>query len=140
GSILILVLSVVVLISVIGAMFGVGSIFSWQHSIPLFGKRLTMTSIGELQWHLFALLIMLSGAYTLKADRHIRVDIISDKFSNRTKLIVDILGDLFLLLPFFAVLAWYSLSFTQMAYTFAEQSNTGGLIDRYLIKAVLPLG
>lgn len=140
GSTLILLLTIVVLVAIVGAQMGVSEIASWTSSIPLFGKQLTMTGIGELQWHLFSLLIMMSGAYALKEDRHIRVDVISIRFSRRTQLVIDVAGDLFLLLPFFALLAWYSLAFTQMSYDFAEQSNTGGLIDRYLIKAVLPIG
>ncbi|KAA0892842.1 TRAP transporter small permease subunit [Pusillimonas sp. ANT_WB101] len=140
GSILILILVFVVLISVVGSQFGLGELFTWDTSIPLFGTKLNMTSIGELQWHLFALLIMLSGAYALKEDRHIRVDVMSDRFSIRTRLWIDVLGDLFFLLPFFALLAWYSFLFTQNAYNFGEQSNAGGLIDRYLVKAVLPIG
>jgi len=27
-----------------------------------------------------------------------------------------------------------------MSHRFAEQSNSGGLVDRYLVKSVLPLG
>lgn len=140
SSILILLLTFLVVGTVIGAQMGLSEIVVWTTPIPLFGKHLTMTSLGELQWHIFSLLVMISGAYALKEGRHIRVDVISTRFSPRARLIIDLAGDLFLLLPFFALLAWYSLSFTQMAFTFGEQSNTGGLMDRYLIKAVLPLG
>lgn len=140
GSILILILVIVMIISVVGAQMGLSDIASWGVRLPLFGDRLTMTSISELQWHIFSLLIMLSGAYALAKDRHIRVDVLSSRFTPRTRVWIDLLGDLFFLLPFFALLAWYSLSFVQMSYGFGEQSNAGGLVDRYLIKAVLPLG
>ena len=85
-------------------------------------------------------MVMLSGAYALKEDRHIRVDVFSAQFSQRTRTLIDLFGDIFLLLPFFALLAWYSFIFTQTAYNFGEQSNAGGLVDRYLVKAVLPIG
>lgn len=140
GSILILMLVFVVMISVVGAQMGLSDLLVWERRIPLFGNHLNMTSISELQWHLFSLLIMLSGAYALRNDRHIRVDIMSSRFSYRTRLWVDLFGDLVFLIPFFAFLAWYSLAFTQMAYGFGEQSNAGGLVDRYLVKAVLPIG
>lgn len=140
GSILILILVVVVLTSVIGSQLGLSELFAWETSIPLFDTKLNMTSLGELQWHIFALLTMLSGAYALKENRHIRVDVMSDRFSVRTKLWVDVLGDLLLLLPFFALLTWYSFLFTQNSFVFGEQSNAGGLIDRYLVKAALPIG
>ncbi|NYT84164.1 TRAP transporter small permease subunit [Pollutimonas harenae] len=137
---MIFILVFVVLTAVIGAQFGLSELAHWENPIPLFGNHLSMTSIGELQWHIFALLVMLSGAYAFKEDRHVRVDVWSARFSDRTRLIVDLLGDLFLLIPFFALLAWYSWAFMLMAYEFGEQSNAGGLVDRYLVKTVLPLG
>jgi len=140
GSALIFILVFVVLAAVIGAQFGFSELTRWENSIPLFGNHLNITSIGELQWHIFALLVMLSGAYALKEDRHVRVDVWSAQFSDRTRLVIDLLGDVFLLIPFFALLAWYSWAFMLMAYEFGEQSNAGGLVDRYLIKAVLSLG
>lgn len=140
GSALIFILVFVVLAAVIGAQLGLSELTSWENPIPLFGNHLNMTSIGELQWHIFALLVMLSGAYALKEDRHVRVDVWSARFSDRTRLIIDLLGDVFLLIPFFALLTWYSWAFMQMAYEFGEQSNAGGLVDRYLVKAALPLG
>lgn len=140
GSALVLVLVVMVVLSVVGAQFSLGGLLRWETRIPLFGTHLNMTSIAELQWHVFSLLVMLAGAYALKENRHIRVDVMSASFSNRTRIWIDILGDLFFLLPFFAVLGWYSISFVQTAYNFGEQSNVGGLVDRYLVKAVLPIG
>jgi TRAP-type mannitol/chloroaromatic compound transport system permease small subunit len=140
GSALIFILVFVVLAAVIGAQFGLSDLASWTTRIPLFGNHLNMTSIGELQWHVFSLIVMLSGAYALKEDRHVRVDVLSVRFSSRTRIIVDILGDAFFLIPFFALLAWYSWGFMLMAYGFGEQSNAGGLVDRYLVKAVLPIG
>lgn len=140
ASALIFILIFVVLVTVVGAQFGLSDLGKWETRIPLLGTHLSMTSLGELQWHLFSLLIMLSGAYALKEDRHVRVDVLSARFSDRTRCYIDIFGDLFLLLPFFALLAWYSLSFAQTAYQFGEQSNAGGLVDRYLVKAVLPIG
>jgi len=140
GSVLILVLIAVVMVSVIGSQFGLSELFEWKTSIILFDTRLNMTSIGELQWHIFALLIMLSGAYAIKEDRHIRVDVLSNRFSARTRLWVDLFGDLFFLVPFYVFLTWYSFLSAQNAFVFGEQSNAGGLIDRYLVRSVLPIG
>lgn len=42
------------------------------------------SSVGvqELEWHLFAVIFLMGGAYTLKHEKHVRVDII---FSRLTK-------------------------------------------------------
>lgn len=140
GSALILILVLVVVFSVVGAQLSLSELARWETPIPLFGNHLSMTGIAELQWHIFSLLVMLSGAYALKENRHIRVDVASAQFSTRTRIWVDLLGDLFFLLPFFAILGWYSLAFVETSFNFGEQSNAGGLVDRYLVKAVLPIG
>ncbi len=140
GAWIILVLVLVVLFAILGAQMSWSELWRWEASVPLFGTHLNTTSVGELQWHLFALLVMLAGAYTLQQEQHIRVDVLSSRLSPRLRLVVDLCGDLFLLLPFFGLLFWFSLDLVAMAYRFAEQSNSGGLIDRYLVKSVLPLG
>lgn len=140
GAWLLLALTLIVVLSVIGAQLGWSHLLSWNFSIPLFGDHLNMTGVAELQWHIFALVIMLAGSYTMSVDQHIRVDVVAMRFSNRTKIVIDLVGDIFLLLPFFGLLLWYSIDLVTMSYGFGEKSNSGGLIDRYLVKAVLPLG
>jgi TRAP-type mannitol/chloroaromatic compound transport system permease small subunit len=99
-----------------------------------------MMGMAELQWHLFAVMVMLSAPYALVEGRHVRVDIIYAKFGSRGKAWVDIVGGLLLLLPFCAIIGWLSLSFVGMAYRSGEQSDFDGLTDRYLVKAILPIG
>lgn len=137
---LVLVLVLVAVFGVIGAQLQVNVLATWETRLPLLGQRLSMTGLSELQWHLLSVIIMLAGAYALRQDTHIRVDLFSSRFSPRTRQIIDTLGDLFLLLPFFALLMWFSFKSTQTAFNFGEQSNSGGLVDRYLVKAILPIG
>lgn len=140
GAWIVFLLVLVVLFSVLGAQMGWSYLGSWSLQLPLLGKQLSMVSVAEFQWHLFALLVMLSGAYAMKEEQHIRVDVASSHLSAWMRKLIDLCGDLFLLLPFFGLLFWFSLDFVAMAYRFGEQSNSGGLVDRYLVKSVLPLG
>ncbi|MFP1680490.1 TRAP transporter small permease subunit [Alloalcanivorax sp. C16-2] len=140
GAWILIALNLSVLVSVFGAQMGWSDLLRWEGDFPLLGNHLNMTSIAELQWHFFALLVMLSGVYAMRADQHIRVDVLSVGFSPRTRLVIDLIGDLFFLMPFFGLVAWYSMDFVAMAFQFGEQSNSGGLVDRYLVKAVVPLG
>ncbi|HEY9566838.1 MAG TPA: TRAP transporter small permease subunit, partial [Thalassobaculum sp.] len=80
------------------------------------------------------------GVYTFAEDRHVRVDFLHAKLGPRGRAVVDIVGDLVLLLPFCAVVGWLSLRFVDLAYRSGELSDYGGLIDRYLVKAFLPIG
>lgn len=93
----------------------------------------------ELEWHLFALIFLLSAAWTLQEDRHVRVDVFYHRFSKKTRAWINLIGTLFLLIPFCSVAFWESLSFVENAYRIRETSpDPGGLPARYLIKAAIP--
>ena len=83
----------------------------------------------ELQWYLFGAVFMLCASWTLKANEHIRIDIVSNRLSKRTRNRVEIFGHLFFLFPFVLVMAWLSWPFFWRSYTTNEiSSNAGGLV------------
>lgn len=99
--------------------------------------------LQELQWHLFALIFLLGAAYTLKHDDHVRVDIIyqSRWMNKRRRAWIDMLGSLFLLIPFCLVILDSALPFVKMSFEFAESSpDSGGLPYRFLLKSAIPIG
>jgi len=65
----------------------------------------------ELQWYLFGAVFMLCAAWTLRANEHIRIDIVSSRLSYRTRNIVEMIGHLFFLLPFVVVMIYLSTPF-----------------------------
>ena len=140
SSWLILPIILSVLVGVVGGLMRLGELFGWGFSIPLFGSRLTMASLTELEWHLLGVIVMLGAAFTMVEERHVRVDLIYANLSDRKKVTIDLLGDIFLLLPFCAIIFWLSLGFVDLAYRSGEKSDYGGLTDRYLVKAIIPLG
>lgn len=102
---------------------------------------ITSAASFELEWHLFATLFLLGAAWTLKEDRHVRVDVFYQAFSNRQKAWVNLLGTLLLLLPFCVVGLLQSIPFVKSSYILNEISpQPGGLPARYLIKSTIPLG
>lgn len=129
-----------VLAAVIGGIMRLSQLATWDQSVLLFGNQLSIIGLTELQWHLFAVMVMLGGSYALQQDRHVRVDMLYAKISPKWRASVDAIGDLIFLLPFCAIVAWLSLRFVDMAIVSGEQSDYGGLIDRYLVKAILPIG
>ena len=46
----------------------------------------------ELQWYMFAVIVMLGASYTLKKNEHVRVDVVYMGLSERNQLLVDIIG------------------------------------------------
>ncbi|MCP1344787.1 TRAP transporter small permease subunit [Halomonas sp. FL8] len=137
---LVLLVMLAVLTTVTLNALGINEIARWQEDVLLFGNALTINSVTELQWHLFGVLTLLGGTYALHHDTHVRVDLVYQKLSPRGRAIVDILGHLLMLIPFCLLIAWLSQHFVAMSYVSGERSNYGGLTDRYLIKAMLPIG
>ena len=95
----------------------------------------------ELEWHLFATLFLLGAAYTLRYDRHVRVDVFYGRFSDRAKAWVNLMGTCLFLLPFCFVVFYTSLSFVSDSFEIMESSpDPGGLPYRFIIKSTIPIG
>ncbi|HLM40421.1 MAG TPA: TRAP transporter small permease subunit [Microvirga sp.] len=83
----------------------------------------------ELQWYLFGAVFMLCAAWTLRVNEHIRIDIISSRLSKRGRDRVDLIGHLFFLFPFVALMLWLSVPYFRNSYMSGEvSSNAGGLL------------
>ncbi|AWM86928.1 TRAP transporter small permease subunit [Microvirga sp. 17 mud 1-3] len=83
----------------------------------------------ELQWYLFGAVFMLCSPWTLKVNEHIRIDIVSNMLSKRTRNWIDLLGHVFFLFPFVAIMLWLCVPYFQKSYLSGEvSSNAGGLL------------
>ena len=129
-----------VCISVAMAQLRVNELAHWGPRLPLFGERLSLNGLNDLQWHLFAVMVMLGGVYTLHEDRHVSVDFIAGRLSPRTRAWITVVCDLLFLVPFCAVMTWFSWRYTVSSFTSGEGSSYGGLQDLWIIKSVMPLG
>ena len=94
----------------------------------------------EVQWYMFAVIVMFGASYTLKRNEHVRVDLFYMTLSRRGQLWVDILGTLIFLLPTCIILAWLSWPFFMQSYLVDEHSSNAGGLLRWPIKLVLPVG
>ena len=54
----------------------------------------------EIQWYLFAAVFLLGSSYTLQRNEHVRIDVITGRFSKRTQVWLDIFGYVIFFLPF----------------------------------------
>ncbi len=83
----------------------------------------------ELQWYLFGAVFMLCAAWTLRVNEHIRIDIISSRLSKRGRDRIDLIGHLFFLFPFVALMLYLSFPYFINSYRSGEvSSNAGGLL------------
>ncbi len=94
----------------------------------------------EIQWYMFAVIVMFGASYTMKRNEHVRVDLFYMTLSRRGQLWVDILGTLIFLLPTCAILAWLSWPFFMQSFNVYEHSSNAGGLVRWPIKLVLPVG
>jgi TRAP-type mannitol/chloroaromatic compound transport system permease small subunit len=62
----------------------------------------------EIQWYLFAAIFLLCAAYALLRNEHVRIDVISSRFSRRTLAGIDIFGFIFFLLPMSGLMMYLS--------------------------------
>ena len=93
-------------------------------------------ALQELEWHLFDVLFLLGLAYTLKHDKHVRVDILYTRFSPRFKEYVRIVTMLLFVIPLGLLVVWFSWDFTLQSFLQHEGSpDPGGLCCRYVIKS-----
>lgn len=102
---------------------------------------ITSAASFELEWHLFAVLFLLSAGWTLKHDKHVRVDVFYQRFSGRQKAWVNLMGSVFLLFPLCCIGVLEGVQFAWNAYVIGESSpDPGGLPHRFLIKSAIPFG
>ncbi len=94
----------------------------------------------EIQWYLFAAVFMLAAGYTMMRQEHVKIDVISGRFSKRTQIWIDIVGICLFLFPFIFVIIKLAMPLVINAYEIQEMSsNSGGLI-RWPVYALLPAG
>jgi len=108
-----------------------------------YGFNLGWVGLQESVTYLHAAIFMLTAAWALQTDDHVRVDIFYRGFTPRHKAVVNVLGSLFLLLPFCLLLLTYGWPYVETAWRVREGSReAGGLPLVYLLKSlilVLPL-
>lgn len=94
----------------------------------------------EVQWYLFAAVVMLGLAYVLQKNSHVRIDFLSSRLQPRTRAWVDIFGILLFLFPLSYLLIQLSWPMFMNAYESSEMSpHTGGLI-RWPVLLLIPAG
>jgi TRAP-type mannitol/chloroaromatic compound transport system permease small subunit len=94
----------------------------------------------EIQWYMFAGMVLLGASYTLKRNEHVRVDIVYVNVSTRRQIGIDIFGFILFMLPATIIMAYLSWPVFYNSWALGEVSaNAGGLI-RWPVKIMLPIG
>ena len=94
----------------------------------------------EIQWYLFGLIFLSCAAYTLLRNEHVRIDLISDRFSRRGQAWIDIFGILFFLMPMAVGILVLSWPVFRLALQSSEMSNSAGGLIVWPARLMIPCG
>ncbi len=97
----------------------------------------------DMQYHFFALVVLLMAAYTFQRDEHVRIDIFAHRLGERGLAWLDLLGILLVLLPVCVAMAWISwpeflTAFLSGETRFTRESTSD--LPSWIIKGTIPLG
>ena len=101
------------------------------------GIDLASNAYIEAQWYLFSLLFLLAGAATLREDRHVRVDVLYGRLSDRAKGWIDFVGSLLFLIPFCLFALYVTWPAVAESWRVREVSADPGGLPRYPIKTMI---
>jgi len=94
----------------------------------------------EVQWYLFAAAFLLASGYTLLHREHVRVDVVSSRFSKRTQIWLDVFGFVMFLTPVCSAVLWFGIPFFLQALESGEMSSNAGGLIRWPVYLMMPLG
>lgn len=115
-------------------------VISAGNAVVRYAFSISSNAMLEIQWYLFALSVMFGAAQVLRVNEHVRVDVFYGLYPTRLKVVVDLLGLIFFLLPVMGYIAWLSIPYLVNMYVTGEvSSNAGGLI-RWPVMATIPVG
>lgn len=116
------------------------TLISAANAIARKGLNIGSNAMLEIQWYLFAAVFMLGAGYAFLQNAHVRIDVLANKLSKRTRTLIDIGGIIFFLLPMCYLLSAFAWPVLVAAYETGEvSSNAGGLI-RWPLYALVPAG
>ena len=110
------------------------------NALMRYGFSLSSNAWLEIQWYLFAGIVMLGAASTLRVNGHVRVDVFYAQYGERTRLWVDLLGGVLFLLPMAVIIGWLSWPLFVNSYQIGEVSGNAGGLLRWPVKILIPLG
>lgn len=89
--------------------------------------------------YMHAVLFLLIAGYTLAHEGHVRVDVLHERFSKRTRAIIEIFGSGVFLLPLCIYIFWSSMPYVLQSWAILETSREGsGIPAVFLLKTLIP--
>lgn len=94
--------------------------------------------VQESILYMHGFLFLLSAAYALAIDVHVRVDVFYRDARPGRKALVDLAGSVLFLLPMCGVILWHAWPFVEMSWMIREGSReTSGIPALYVLKSAM---
>jgi TRAP-type mannitol/chloroaromatic compound transport system permease small subunit len=111
----------------------------------LFGAVYTLYAdnsniLSDTSWYMFAGTVMLGGAWALKVNAHVRVDVLYGAISERARTWIDLCGGLFFLMPLCILLIYFTWGWAWTSLVTWEGSANAGGLPLWPAKMLLPVG
>jgi len=94
----------------------------------------------DLSYMLYAIIFLLGAGYTLSIDKHVKITLITDYFSARTKAFINIILYLVLFFPAMTILFLKGINFAAFSWKIKEVSASGMWRPPiYPLKSIFPV-
>jgi TRAP-type mannitol/chloroaromatic compound transport system permease small subunit len=98
-------------------------------------------ALEELAWHLFGAGMILTLAYGVVTDEHVRVDVLFERFSPRSQGWIELVLMLLLVFPILLIVSFDLFEYAYRSWEQDERSPAAsGLPHRFILKFVIPVG
>jgi TRAP-type mannitol/chloroaromatic compound transport system permease small subunit len=105
----------------------------------VFGRGSIM--LEEIQWHIYGVGFVLALSYALVVDRHVRIDVLAERLSPRTRAWIELVGLVLLLIPFCLAVIVEAVPFVLRSWQLGEVSAApDGLPHRWIPKSFIIWG
>jgi TRAP-type mannitol/chloroaromatic compound transport system permease small subunit len=118
----------------------IACLVSAGNAVSRYALDLSSNAWLELQWYMFAAMVMLGAPFVLNVNGHVRVDIFYGHAQARTRVWIDLLGLVFFLLPVMTAIMVMSWPFFVESWRGNEMSGNAGGLLRWPVKLVIPVG
>jgi TRAP-type mannitol/chloroaromatic compound transport system permease small subunit len=95
---------------------------------------------SELQWYLFGAAFLFSAGYVLLKDEHVRVDVMSARWSRTSRCWIDILAFALIGIPICLVMIVLGALHTWYAFKHGERSYMADGLIVWPVRALVPIG
>ncbi|MEO1732679.1 MAG: TRAP transporter small permease subunit [Pseudomonadota bacterium] len=101
-------------------------------------EGINSTMIQEFEYWLHSALIVFCIGYAYVRNAHVRIDLLRDAFTNRTKHTIEAVGIVIALVPYSLIGLWLSWPYVQQSFLSGEISKSQtGLSNLWIVKSGL---